>query len=237
MHMAPISSLENTVAFMWSDNHKSDQDSRLMGRAIAIGVVLETVLVIFSLNAHTPSTTIPIMQRPVMTAELVKQVTPTPPPPPPKITPKIQKIVSRRPVISPQKPQPPMPMPQAVPSIPVAKTSSQTAPAVATPATEAHVASPVSATQRSTPIAIGVICPVQTHPEMPGIAESENISGSVTARATINHGKVVRVDILKSNPKGVFDQAVRDAMLHYRCESNVDGDVVAEQTFSFDFSD
>lgn len=214
------------------------QDSRFMNRAIGIGIALEIVLVIVALNAHAPAPT-PVVERPMMTAELVKPDTPPPPPPPPlpKITPQIQKIVTHHPVATPPKPQPPTPTPQVAPVIPAAATPSPTAPAVATPGATTPVAPASPPVAHNTPIAIGIACPGQTHPEMPEIAVAENITGSVTARATISHGKVVRVDIIRSNPKGIFDQAVRDAMLQYRCQSNAEGDVVAEQTFRFDLSD
>lgn len=220
----------------WSNANNTTQDSRFMKSAITIGIVLETALVSLALTVHSPVPTA-VFERPVMIAELVKLDTPPPPPLPPKVTPNIQKIVTQHPVVTPPKPRPPIPSAQAAPVISAAATPSPTAPAIATTAEKTPVAPPSPPVEHNVFIAIGIVCPGQTHPEMPEIAESENITGSVTARATINHGKVVRVDILRSSPRGIFDQAVRDAMLHYRCQSNAEGEVVADQTFRFDLSD
>ena len=76
-------------------------------------------------------------------------------------------------------------------------------------------------------------CPVQGSPEMPAKALAMGISGRVVARARIQSGKVVSVEIIKANPPGVFDAAVRNAMMRYRCENNSSDVVVAEQTFNF----
>jgi protein TonB len=67
---------------------------------------------------------------------------------------------------------------------------------------------------------------------MPAKATREGINGSVKARATIRGGKVVAVEILSSQPRGVFDAAVRNAMLQYGCLSG-DEEIRAEQTFDF----
>ncbi len=207
-----------------------------MRKAMIIGVLAEIALLIFAASMHTTAPKL-ASNSIVMRAELIKPAEPPKPiPPPPEIKHQVQKIVSHQPVISPPKPQPPEPAPQTAPVIPMAQTPAPMAPAVATSQAPTPVA-PSKPVASSAPVQIGVVCPVQTRPEMPEIAESENISGSVTARATIRHGKIVRVDILKSNPKGIFDQAVRQAMLHYQCESNTEDDVVAEQTFKFTRSD
>ena len=76
-------------------------------------------------------------------------------------------------------------------------------------------------------------CPVQISPEMPAKALAMGIQGRVTARATIQSGKVINVEIIKSNPPGVFDAAVKTAMMRYQCENNSNDIVVAEQTFNF----
>ena len=52
------------------------------------------------------------------------------------------------------------------------------------------------------------------------------------ARATIKGGKVVSVEILSSQPRGVFDTAVRTAMMQYGCQAGED-EIKAEQTFDF----
>ena len=57
------------------------------------------------------------------------------------------------------------------------------------------------------------------------------------ARATIRGGKVVGVDIVSATPRGVFEAAVRSAMLQYGCQAGGDQDVIAEQEFKFDLKD
>jgi len=44
---------------------------------------------------------------------------------------------------------------------------------------------------------------------------------------------VINVEIIKSAPRGVFDEAVRTAVLQYGCQDNGDQVVVATQTFEF----
>lgn len=67
---------------------------------------------------------------------------------------------------------------------------------------------------------------------MPAKAVREGITGSVKARATIKGGKVVAVEILSSQPRGVFDSSVRSAMMQYGCQAG-DEEIKAEQTFDF----
>ena len=82
-------------------------------------------------------------------------------------------------------------------------------------------------------VSIAVACPRMVQPQMPQRAVAEEISGSVTARATIRNGKVVAVDILRASPRGVFEGAVRNAMLQYQCQSTGAQDVQAVQDFTF----
>ena len=68
---------------------------------------------------------------------------------------------------------------------------------------------------------------------MPTRALREGIRGSVRARATIKGNKVVNVDIVSSQPRGIFDAAVRTAMMQYTCQTSGDQEVFAEQQFDF----
>jgi protein TonB len=61
----------------------------------------------------------------------------------------------------------------------------------------------------------------------------ENITGVVRAQATIKAGKVIAVEILSSPARGVFDAAVRNAMLQYGCSGAGDEEVKAIQEFVF----
>jgi len=68
---------------------------------------------------------------------------------------------------------------------------------------------------------------------MPPKAAREGITGSVKARATIKGGKVIAVEILASQPRGVFDAAVRTAMMQYGCSAAGEDELKADQTFDF----
>jgi protein TonB len=80
---------------------------------------------------------------------------------------------------------------------------------------------------------IGLVCPLQVKPMMPAKALRDGVEGSVTARITVRAGKVIQVDITSSEPRGMFDAAVRKAVAQYRCESPADVEVVATQVFEF----
>jgi TonB family protein len=54
-------------------------------------------------------------------------------------------------------------------------------------------------------------------PEYPDRALSDRISGSVTIQYVVDkRGRTQDVKVIESNPKGVFDQAAADAILHWR---------------------
>ena len=80
---------------------------------------------------------------------------------------------------------------------------------------------------------IGLVCPLQVKPMMPARALRDGVEGSVTARLTVRADKVIQVDIISSEPRGMFDAAVRKAVAQYRCESPADVEVVATQVFEF----
>jgi HK97 family phage portal protein len=82
---------------------------------------------------------------------------------------------------------------------------------------------------RPGPVSIGAICTSMPPPEMPVKALRAGTGGTVVARATIKGGKVVEVEILRANPRRLFDDAVREAMLQYTCN----GDHIADQEFVF----
>jgi Gram-negative bacterial TonB protein C-terminal len=78
-----------------------------------------------------------------------------------------------------------------------------------------------------------VACQNLIQPAMPLKAENEGISGSVTAQVTISNTKIVKIEILKSEPEGIFDDAVRDAIMQYRCQVNNGGEGKMRQEFQF----
>ncbi len=67
---------------------------------------------------------------------------------------------------------------------------------------------------------------------MPRRALLDGIGGVVRAQARIRHGRVLEVQILSGPP--VFHQAVRSAMLQYRCVARGDEEVLAVQEFRFE---
>lgn len=173
---------------------------------------------------------------------------PKPPPPPPPKPPEVQKVVKAvapKTAPSPTPPQPAAPAPPA--RIVEAAQPTPTAPAIATapptrepslptaPLVSAPPAPPappaLAAPRAPTSGDIGVACPGQVRPEMPRRALMEEITGTVRARALIDNGAVKEVTIL-SGPK-VFHNAVRNAMLRYKCVASGTGEVMAEQDFVF----
>jgi protein TonB len=95
------------------------------------------------------------------------------------------------------------------------------------------VTAPAPPPPRPAVVSIGVACASQVQPAMPAKALREGITGSVKARATIKGGKVVAVEILSSQPRGVFDSAVRNAMMQYGCSAAGEEELKADQTFDF----
>ena len=86
--------------------------------------------------------------------------------------------------------------------------------------------------QAGTPaVAAELVCRQQVRPDMPALAIEEGIGGTVLARARVLHGRVQEVSIV-SGPR-IFHEAVRRAMLRYRCEDLGDRAVTVTQEFSF----
>jgi protein TonB len=44
---------------------------------------------------------------------------------------------------------------------------------------------------------------------------------------------VVNVEIVSAQPRGIFDAAVRNAMMQYVCQGSGDQEIFAEQIFDF----
>lgn len=105
----------------------------------------------------------------------------------------------------------------------------QPAPALPTP--PAKETGPVAPAQ---PQHIGLVCPQQVAPEMPGKAQREGLEGVVRATAVVVQGRVTQVRIV-SGPK-VFHQAVIDAMRQYQCTVSATP-VEATQDFGFSLKD
>jgi periplasmic protein TonB len=152
-----------------------------------------------------------------------------PPPPPEIVLPPPPKLEAPPPPYIPppevQIATPPPPQP----TISVAASPTPPAPVNITPTPPVATAPP----PRAATVAIGVACATQVQPVMPPKAIRDDISGSVRARATIKGGKVIAVEILWSQPRGIFDSAVRNAMMQYGCAAAGDEELKAEQEFVF----
>jgi len=77
---------------------------------------------------------------------------------------------------------------------------------------------------------MGVACPTQVPPEMPRKAAQDGTEGVVKAQIHLTKGGVIKEVTIISGPR-VFYNAVKDAMMQYKCVS--DGDVIATQEFNF----
>lgn len=97
-------------------------------------------------------------------------------------------------------------------------------------------ATPAPASSQA-PRSVGELCPGLVKAVPPARAVRAGLGGTVLARATVLAGRVVRVDILRSEPFGLFDAAVRQAMMQYRCHDQGDALLVAEQLFEFKLAD
>ncbi|MFL9912385.1 energy transducer TonB [Paraburkholderia sp. RL17-337-BIB-A] len=211
--------------------------------AILAALAIEGMLIVGVMSVRVP-TPKPVHAPPVMQMRLVKAVAPPPPPP---VIKKVVKQQSDLPVPKPvARPAAPAQRRAAAPTaapVPVAPTpvptqdapsTAHAAPAAPGPSTAASGNTSAAA---AAPADIAIVCPVQAKPDMPPRALAEGISGEVTARATIEGGKVARVDIVKSTPPGVFDGSVRRAMAQYQCKVDGGGQVVVEQSFDFTQTD
>lgn len=200
--------------------------------ALGLGIVAALhVLVGYALASGLAQKVVDTVRAPV-DVRLIQEVKP-PPPPPPEPPKRIVKV--QQPRVAPPPPPAYVPPPQveiAPPPAPVIAAVSTTPPPAPPPAPVVEVAPPAPVAKPAEPVAIGVVCPTMVKPTLPRRAEEEGIGGSVRAQATIRGGKVVSVDILASKPRGLFDAAVRTAMLQYGCESNA-AELVAVQNFQF----
>ena len=197
-------------------------------------VVLFHVLLVYALVNGLAKKIVDVVKAPIETkvTEEIKK----PPPPPEIILPPPPKLEAPPPPYIPppevQISAPPPPQP----TITAAPAPTPPAPTLMTPPAPTVVAAPPAPpapAPKPAVVAIGVACPTMVQPAMPPKAVREGLSGSVRARATIKGGKVVAVEILSSQPRGVFDNAVRSAMMQYGCSAAGDDEIKADQTFDF----
>lgn len=106
------------------------------------------------------------------------------------------------------------PAPVTAPVVAVASDTPRPTPPIATP----------------TRVDAALICPEQSVPEMPRKALIEGIQGVVRAEARVQDGVVKEVRFVAG--PAVFYEAVRSAMMKYRCSSH-SAMVIAVQEFNF----
>lgn len=201
-----------------------DPAGKYTGIAIVIGV---HALVGYALVSGLARKVVEVVKKPleaVVIQEVKLPPPPPPPPPPPKIIqpPKIQAPKVEAPPPPPFVPPPEVQAPAAAPAI-VSTPTPPVAPVVIAPPTPP---APPAAARAD----IGVVCPSQTRPDMPRKALQDGVTGVVRAQALIKGGVVREVTIL-SGPR-VFHNAVRSAMMQYKCQSG-DTEVLATQEFEF----
>lgn len=193
--------------------------------AVGVGVVVAVHLLIgYALISGLAQKVVDAVRAPV-DVRLIQEIKPPPPPP------VVKQIVKAVPKLTPPPPAyvpPPQVQIATPPPAPTITAVTQTVPVAPPP--PVVVAAPPA---RPAPVQIALVCPNMVTPTLPRRAEQEGISGSVRAQVTIHAGKVVQVDILSSKPRGLFDSAVRTAMLQYGCQSTGGDDVVATQNFEF----
>lgn len=200
--------------------------------AVGIGVVLLVhALIGYALLSGLAQKVVSAVTDP-FDAKLIEEPKAPPPPPPPEPPKPIPKVAPPPPPPS-YVPPPEVavaPAPAPAPTITPTTTVPPPAPVEFKPAPPAP---PVPAPAPPAPVSIGVACPQQVAPVLPRRAVQEGIAGQVRAQITVRGGKVVDVQILSSRPKGLFDAAVRNAMLQYQCTTTGAEEIVAQQTFEF----
>ena len=215
---------------------QADPRRHLIGLSV---VILFHALLVYALVTGLAKKVVDVVRAPIET-KVIEEIK-KPPPPPEIVLPPPPKLEAPPPPYIPPpevqiaQPPPPQPTisvaPAPVPPPPTPMTPTPPPVVQAPPAPPAPPA-PAPAPPRPAVLSIGVACSTQVQPVMPPKAVRENITGTVRARATIKGGKVVSVEILSSQPRGVFDAAVRTAMSQYGCQATED-EIKADQTFDF----
>ena len=178
-------------------------------------VVLIHALVIWALLTGLGKKMIEVIKKP-LTATIIEEIKAPPPPPPPP-----PKKVIEPPKVTPQ-PQPfvpppdiPVPQTQAEPVISSATITPPTEPVViAPPVVVAPPAPPAKPAIRQ-----GVSCPKRDTPTYPREAIRAKVErGRVDAVLTIDEaGNVTDVRIVAADPRNVFDRAVKETLVGWKC--------------------
>jgi protein TonB len=205
---------------------QADPRRHLVGITV---VILFHVLIVYALVTGLAKKVVDVVRAPIET-KVIEEIKKPPPPPDIVLPPPPKLEAPPPPFIPPPEVQIATPPPPA-PTITVAPSPTPPAPVDIRPQVPVVTAPP--APPRPAVVSIGLVCANQVRPKMPIKAAREGITGTVIARATIKGGKVVQVDIVSSEPRGVFDSAVRTAMLQYGCQSPGNEEIKADQRFDF----
>jgi periplasmic protein TonB len=193
--------------------------------ALGITVVIALhVIVIYALVTGLGKKIVDVIKQPIET-KVIEEVK-LPPPPPERLPPPPPKLEAPPPPFIPP-PEVQIATPPPVQNVITSSTATpppQTEIRPQAPAVQAPPAPPKPAV-----VSIKSICSEMVQPTMPRKALQSGTGGTVLARATIKGGKVVDVEIRSSVPRGLFDSAVKEAMMQYTCS----GDHVADQEFVF----
>jgi len=204
---------------------QADPRRHLVGLTV---VILVHVFIVYALVTGLAKKVVDVVRAPIET-KVIEEIKKPPPPPEIVLPPPPKLEAPPPPYIPPPEVQIAAPPPPQ-PTISVAPSPTPPPPTLMTPTPPVVATAPPP--PRPAVMSIGVACATQVQPIMPPKALRENITGSVKARATIKGGKVVLVEIISSQPRGVFDAAVRNAMMQYGCQAGEE-EIKAEQTFDF----
>ena len=210
---------------------QADPRRHLVGITV---VILVHALVVWALVSGLAKKVIDVVRAPIET-KVIEEIKKPPPPPEIVLPPPPKLEAPPPPYIPPPEVQIATPLPPQ-PTISVAPSPVPPPPTVMTPTPPVVVAPPAPPAPpapRPAVVSIGVACATQVQPTMPPKAAREGITGTVKARATIKGGKVIAVEIISSQPRGIFDSAVRTAMMQYGCAAAGDEELKADQTFDF----
>lgn len=199
---------------------QKDPTRRAIGWVV---VIIVHAIVLWALITGTARDALKIIKKPLEAAVIQEVIIPPPPPPPPPkeiVKPATPKVEAPPP---PFVPPPEVTPPVTAPAITSVQTPPPAPPVIAPPA---PVAPPAPSGRQD----IAVACPTMVKPQMPPQAVRSGTTGTVRALATIRDGRVVNVEI-QSGPR-VFHNAVRDAMMQYKCITG-SGDITAVQEFDF----
>ena len=214
-----------TEILMNFSQQQADPRRHVIGLAF---VVLLHVVIVYALVTGLAKKVVDVVRAPIET-KVIEEVK-KPPPAPEIVLPPPPKMEAPPPPFIPP-PEVQIAAPPPAPTITATTPTPPPAPVNITP-TPPVATAPAPAPPRPATMSMGVACASQVAPTMPVKAIREGLTGQVRARATIKGGKIVAVEILSSTPRGVFDSAVRTAMLQYGCQA-ADEEIKAEQTFDF----